>query len=262
MDIFDRAVSRKARDALLAQVCARNVPMEVSIVGSEEAAVMRSRFLKAGDRETAEPLVIETPTRSGSSVLVQVGEVLNVLMMVGGQRYGFRSPVRKRGRMKLGDGVEVGILALEYPATIIKLQRRRFFRVKMPLARPIRVKCIAKADDGKGHSTSDDYVRFDADALDISSGGMSMNIPREYAGFAKPANKLALLFRLDGVKEGIRLFAEVRHVREVKANGDVVAGMQFVDWHKNIAGRKAINRITRFVVRRQRIELKKKSGLA
>lgn len=256
MSTVDRAIPDGERDTILSQACARNLPIEVTLVGGPEPVTLRSRLLKTG-----ESLIIEAPTREGSSVLLHPDEHLNVLMMFGGQRYGFRTLVRDRGRMHLGGEVQVSTLALEYPQKLLKLQRRRFFRVRIPGLQPLVVKCILRKEGEEDSSKDDGFVRFDTSAVDISSGGIAIKVPSGHASAVVIGRKAALVFRLQGFPRPLRLLAEIRNVRTTKESGETVAGLQFVEWHKTLAGRKAINIITRFVVRRQLTELKKRSGM-
>jgi c-di-GMP-binding flagellar brake protein YcgR len=255
MDV-DRSLSERERDALLTEACARNIPAEVVPADAEDKSSLRSRLLEAAAAMGA-GLVIEAPTREGSRVMLHPEETINVVFMFGGQKFGFRTKVKRRSTMNLGGDVEVPALALAYPPKIYKLQRRRFFRVMIPSARPLVVECVAR---DRRREDGDDLVRFETVARDISSGGIAIKIPAPYLPLAQVGKRIALVFDLEGVRRTLRLLAEVRHVAS-RPGGDHIAGMQFVEWHKTLAGRKAVNSVTRYVVRRQRAELKKKSGL-
>lgn len=257
MSTLDRIVNDAERDSILSQACERNLPIEVMLPVEEQPVPLRSRLLKAG-AAGGELTVIEAPTRDGASVMLHPDEQLNVTMMFGGQRYGFRTVVKTRGRMQLAASVEVPTLSVESPTKLYKLQRRRFFRVRIPGMQPLVVKCILRKDGG---GKRDEFVRFDSSAIDISSGGMAIKVPAAHLSAVVVGRKMALVFRLEGFARPLRLLAEVRNLRAIKETGDTIAGLQFVEWHRTLTGRKAINTITRFVVRRQRAELKKRSGL-
>lgn len=258
MKELDRSLTERERDAILGGACARNLPAEVVLAGADGKAPLRSRLLEAGGLDPEAPLVIEAPTRQGVRVALHLDEALSVVFIFGGQKFGFEAVVAKRSTMSLGDGVEVPTLALAYPVKVYKLQRRRFFRVAIPGVKPLVVQCVVR--DGSRAKAGEDMIRFETVARDISSGGISLKIPAQYVKLAPAGRRMALVFNLEGYRRSIKLIAEVRHVRRIP-NGDHIAGMQFVEWHRTLAGRKAINLITRYVVRRQRTELKKKSGL-
>ncbi len=252
---IDRSLSPGQRDVILAEACGRNLPAEVVLAGTDDNAPLRSRLLQAAGTL----LVIEVPTREGTRVMLHEGDRLNVVFMFGGQKFGFSSTVRERSKLKLGESVEVATLVLGRPQKVLKMQRRRFFRVTLPPTKPLVVQCAAH--DAKAEAAGGDgLVRFETIAYDLSSGGIAIRIPRAYLPLAAPGRRIALVFDLEGVRRTLRLIGEVRHLAR-KPSGDNVAGMQFVEWQKTLAGRKAVNAITRFVVKRQRDELRKKSGL-
>jgi len=258
---FDQRLPAKQRDRLITRACARNLPVEVTLVGRQEPAALKSRMLKAG-KAGAGPLVIESPTLSGRRVHVYPNETVAVVLRFGGERYRFRSKVENTGRMKLGGNVDVGILGLTYPGEFVKLQRRNHYRVTLSALQPLTVNCIARNPRRDGaEGAPGDYLRFDASAVDISAGGLGLRLPRQYAWIAAQGRRMALLFPLPGFAEPVRLLGEVRHTRQAVKTGEKVAGIQFVDWDRTLSGRRAINHIARFVTRKQREELKKKSGL-
>jgi len=255
MDL-DRSLSDKERDTILTEACARNLPVEVVPAEAEDKSSLRSRFLE-GSGPAGAGIVIEVPTRRGSRVMVHPDEALDVIFMLAGQKFGFRTKVGRRSKMSLGKDVEVPALVLAYPPKVYKLQRRRFFRVDIPVAKPLVVQCVVR-DRKRGES--EDLVRFETVARDISSGGIAIKVPESHLRLVKVGTRIALAFNIEGYRRGVHLLAEVRHIAQ-RPGGEHIAGMQFVEWHKTLAGRRAINAITRYVVRRQRAELRKKSGL-
>jgi len=255
---FDRAVTQKERDLVLGIASSRNLPVEVVTPGSEREP-LRSRLLHVGDGNV-EKLVLEMPTDAGRGVALRPDELVNVLLMINGQRYGFRSTVKKRDRKVLSDSVEVPTLVLDYPEQVIKLQRRRFFRVRIPSLNPMLVKCVVeKADTSNTKKSS--VLRFETTAVDISSGGIALRVPKSMSKHIGVAVRMALLFQLQGFSRPIRIIGEVRHVRSLPEGGEQIAGVQFIEWQKTLPGRRAINWITRYVVGQQREELRKKSGM-
>ena len=255
---FSRSIPAEARDALLARLCNRNLPMDVSIVG--RGVQMKSRFLRAPERP-GEAIIIEAPTLAGSPVAVRARELVDVVVVAEGERYGFRVPVLKRTRARLGANVEVFALAIAAPATVTQLQRRRYFRVRIPSLEPIMVECVTRAPgsvrkpDGK-----EEYVRFETRALDISAAGMCLRVPKKHMHSEKPGVRVVMSFKLPGVRK-IKLLAETRYSREMPGSPDWATGVEFLGAEKTLGGRRAIANIARYVTRRQREELKKKSGL-
>jgi c-di-GMP-binding flagellar brake protein YcgR len=247
------------RDALLAKVCARNSPIEVTVPGRQLVAPLKSRFL-GGPDETSATILIEVPTQGGRQVLFLPRDVIDVIVNVEGQRYGFRAFVEKRTRVRLGGRNDVAALALGCPSSVARLQRRRYYRVRIPSAQPIVVKCAAKPPAGKtGERDEQGFVRFETRAIDISAGGMCLKIGKGQSCFARTGTRMVLFFRIDGSRT-CRFIGEVRHVRPLPG-GECAAGVQFVSADKTVAQRRTVDSIARYVAHRQREELKKASGL-
>jgi len=259
--MYNRSVPAAVRDTLIANACARNLPVEVALVERQTPYPLKSRFLRGSEVSQGEPIFIEAPTLFGSAVVIYPNEDVRVLMMVSGERYGFQSRVRRRTRIRLGKGVDVSSLELTYPARLLKLQRRRFYRAKIPALQPVTVHCITRHPEARGTKPKDraELLEFDTIALDISSGGMGLKLPKRHGKLGKPGARIALQFTVDEMD--VRLMAEIRYARPLPGSQDLFLGMQFIDWEDTLAGRRAINWISRYVVRRQRTELKKKSGL-
>lgn len=56
------------------------------------------------------------------------------------------------------------------PETLLRLQRREYFRLEMPLADPVRCQVPIRVGDGSAHA-------LDLILLDISGGGLSLMVP-------------------------------------------------------------------------------------
>ena len=244
-------------EAFLAGACARNAPIEVMVPGRESTVVLKSRLL-AGPAEAAGCVIIETPTAGGRPVAFQPRQVIDVILNIDGQRYGFRTSVEKRTRARLGGRTEVNAIAVVMPSAIIPVQRRRYYRVHVPSLDPVPVECAVKVrgTEGAGKET---LVRFEAGAMDISAGGMCLRFPKKQGCFAVSGVRLGLFFRI-GSSRKLSLLGEVRHTRPLP-NGETAVGMLFIEADGTVSRRKAIDAVTRYIARRQREELKKQSGL-
>jgi len=233
--------------------------MELSVVARRGAISLKSRFLRtvAGEKGT---LVIEAPTRGAHAVALYPGDKIDVVVIVEGERYGFRTSVRSRARARLSGRVEVSAVTIDYPAVLNQLQRRRYYRVKIPALDPIPVGCTGRTVDASGKKDGGELVRFTVPAIDMSAGGICLRLSKEHSHFARPGMRLAMLFAIKSAPK-MRLLGVVRHVRQTPDGKDWLVGLEFLDPAKTLAGRRAVDRIMRYVTRRQREELKKKSGL-
>ncbi len=256
---YSRTLDAATREAFLSRVCARNMAIDVTIVERRSLGNMKSRFLRGPEHEGG-TILIEAPTIAGSAVPLHKDESVEVVAVVEGERYGFRAGVLSRTRAHLGGNVEVPALRIEAPATVSLMQRRKYFRARVPALEPIMVQCIGKAPATGGNGGKDELVKFDTRATDISGGGLCLKLSKEREYFARAGVRLALSFSLRGAT-GIQLVGEVRHAHQVSEKKDWIAGVMFLDAEKTVAGRQAVDAIMRYVTKRQREVLKKKSGL-
>ena len=256
---MDRSISDIDRDVLLSRLCERNLPLELFVAG--QPAAMKSRFL-AGPRRTASGcLLIELPTLAGKPFPCRPRDSLDVRVMSGGDRYGFRTIVRARARARLSTGLEIAALEVAVPERIVFLQRREHYRVKVPAAEPIPVECAAKApDSAKSEADARGLLRFAGNCLDMSVGGVCVRLSCPHFYWPTPGVRVILSFRIPGAKRA-KLLAESRHGRQFSGASDWAVGFEFVDTLRTLASRRTINAISRYVTRRQREELKRKSGI-
>lgn len=136
----------------------------------------------------------------------------------------------------------------ERPERLLRLQRREYFRLTTPVARPL--KCtITLPEDGQ---------RVELSVLDISGGGLAVVIPPESIDF-----DVAQVFahcRIELPEEGhINAPLEVRNIFEVTLrNGARVrrSGCQFVDLPEPM-----LSRIQRYITRVERERKARESGM-
>lgn len=259
MQTYNRTLAPAIRDDVLDRACARNAAMDVSILGRRDGTGLKSRFLKkvAGEKGV---LVIEAPTKGATPIALYPGDSIEAILLVEGERYGFRATVRSRARARLSGHIEVSAITIDYPQVLSQMQRRRHYRVKVPALDPIPVTCVGKAPAAEGKRDKGELVRFTAPATDISAGGICLKMPKDQAHLTRVGTRLALDFSIR-TSPKMRLVGVVRHSRQTPDRKDFLAGLEFIGAEKTIAGKRAVDRIMRYVTRRQREELKKKSGL-
>lgn len=248
-----RSPGEESRTALIEHACARNVPIEVTIPGRGYFEPLKSRFL-AGRDERGD-ITIEAPTQNGRPVSLQAGELVDVVVVLSGQRYGFRATAGRRVLYKLGGHADVAAVVINCASKVLQLQRRRYYRVNVPPLDPLPVECVTKVAADGGET----LLRFPVRAMDISAGGMLFRLAKSEAALGQAGRRLAVILSV-GSLSNARLMAEVRYTRPLP-HGGIAAGVQFIGWDRTLAGRKTIDAICRYVAQRQREALKKKSGL-
>jgi c-di-GMP-binding flagellar brake protein YcgR len=66
------------------------------------------------------------------------------------------------------------VFAARMPETVLRLQRREFFRLQTPIANPLKCRTTLRLDDGSSRE-------LEANLLDISGGGVGLAIPADLA---------------------------------------------------------------------------------
>lgn len=144
------------------------------------------------------------------------------------------------------------VLGAPIPETILRLQRREFFRLEPPLGSPIRCK-LATQDIGGATRT------FELSLADISGGGVSLCGPTEIVDYF-PRDALFQNCRLEIPDEGvIQVNLRVRKTVEMSGRSgdhDLRIGCEFVNLP---ATRLAF--IERYITRIERERKAKDSGL-
>lgn len=75
------------------------------------------------------------------------------------------------------------IFATHTPETVLRLQRREFYRLSTPIANPLKCTMPVPKPDGS-------TVKVAATLLDISGGGVGLMVPTELAPFVTPGTQI------------------------------------------------------------------------
>lgn len=136
------------------------------------------------------------------------------------------------------------------PTEMLRLQRREYFRLKVPLAH--EVNCQLQAED-----LARKPVQVSARAIDISAGGVAVTLAPDAAEFVIGARLPGSTLKLpDG--EPIELTLEVRNIsRQTQRNGTEVlrVGLRFAELPRN-----AEHRIQRYIFNTERERNAKERG--
>ena len=145
------------------------------------------------------------------------------------------------------------VLAAPIPETLLRLQRREFFRLEPPLASPIQCKLAAQDSSGI-------LKTFELTLSDISGGGVSLIAAPEIAEYF-PRDALFQQCRLEIPGEGvIQVNLRVRKTVEISdrsGHHNLRIGCEFV----NLPGTR-LAFIERYITRIERERKAKDSGLA
>lgn len=138
-----------------------------------------------------------------------------------------------------------------YPDTLLRLQRREFFRLTVPVARPLR--CIVPYIDADGNR-----AQMAIHVLDISGGGMAVMTPPEGIGFESGAEFPNCRLELPEVGTIVATVRICTVFEMTLRNGNVVrrAGCQFV----HLPGQ-MMTLVERYIIKVERERKARESGL-
>jgi len=153
-----------------------------------------------------------------------------VYFLARGQRYGFSTRVRGYGKDR------VVLLLLDRPQEILRLQRRKYFRV------PIEIPVDFRVDE----VSSEEPALLSGVIRNISSGGVLLMVSRDVV---QEGRELRLTFSLPPGTPLTEIPGKIVRVEETKRGGHYAYGVEFIDVHNRIR-----DIIMRFVFNRE-IEL-------
>lgn len=139
-----------------------------------------------------------------------------------------------------------------YPETLLRLQRREYYRLTMPVTRPLT--CIIPLPDKDGQADS-----FSVNVVDISGGGLALVAPPEHVPFAP--NTEFPNCRIDLPEIGtVVATLKVKSVFEVTLRSGTVlkrSGCEFIKIPSPM-----ITLIQRYIIKVERERKARESGLA
>lgn len=240
-------------ESILAEACARNLPVELRQKESDDRTVARSRILAADD----DLLLFDEPQRIGGTLHFSRGQQLEVYLLLRDRLYTFDTTV-ERGRcvVDLNARKQVTGMAVRRPEYVHDAQRRLTFRVSLACLDPIRVE-VHECDQAPGDCAPLDAEHFRGTLVDISLGGAAVTIGGVQAAAFEIGQPLFIGFRLPHDDTRFELRADVRQVRSFQDDTVVRLGIRFHPWptthefdHRQIV-------LQRFITEVQRRSLKR-----
>jgi c-di-GMP-binding flagellar brake protein YcgR len=139
------------------------------------------------------------------------------------------------------------------PETVLRLQRREYYRLTTPIARPVKCQIPVRSDDGSNPLT------VEANVIDISGGGLAVMVPPE--GLSFESGEVFANCRVQLPEVGILLTTlQVRNVFDVtlRSGAQVTrAGCQF----SNLPG-PMLTLVQRYIIKVERERKARESGMA
>jgi c-di-GMP-binding flagellar brake protein YcgR len=166
-------LSPVVRDEILEKACGKNASLEILAGEENRPEIHKSMFLKLDETVRPPLILIEQPSHAYFAELIASHQEFDFCFNHGGQRLSFTSHIVKRALYRLNEQAVVPAFCIEYPQTLVRNQRRNFYRYKFPLLSAPQVQV---APEHEGHR--DNKYRWEVSISDISGGGLCFVIPK------------------------------------------------------------------------------------
>jgi len=247
---------------LLELACAYNSPLSIHTDSDDEIYRYKSRMLDMKETSGSRSIIIDQPVADGPAAPLRPDAEITLFFAIEQGRYAFDSTVLKRSDFELGERRTVRALEIAYPNVLKSGQRHAYYRVPIPLRKPIHVDCLVVGDFTYATEEDENHIKLPpkgqlkARTIDLSVGGMLVAFEEGDTHLADVGTKLALRFSLERNETPIRLNGIIRRVVRKAAREQVQAGIEFIDINRAFEYKLAINRLYKYIAERQREILK------
>ncbi|NLX14565.1 MAG: PilZ domain-containing protein [Phycisphaerales bacterium] len=138
-----------------------------------------------------------------------------------------KAPIQDDAARKHGPPVK-----LEWPTEVIEQQRRRFDRVGVPAGCSVPVTVYRLSDGG---DTAQSEPLLSGRMLDLSPGGLSMELSADQDLMAQDDDRVICAFATDTGGPRLKVWGRVRHGKRT-GRGNLRLGMQFLDLDVGLQG--------------------------
>ncbi len=262
MEEPEEILSPSRIERVLELASAYNTPLFITAEARGKTYRYKSRMLEVKKTGDAHTLVIDHPVTDGPAIALIPNISISVFFAINNERFLFEANAHRKTVFTLAGHRKVPALEITYPNTIKSGQRRAYYRVPIPIGKPISVEVgslgginewLAQEPGAWNFPTR---VRFEGRILNISVGGMLLAIKEGARSVPRVGTKLGLRFSLAPDETPVVLKGIVRR-REKRdsVNVDAIA-IEFIDTTEKFEYKLAVNRLYRYVAERQRETIK------
>lgn len=208
----------------------------------------RCRYASAAQRY----LVLEYPPPSADAPIppaIRPGENVGVSFRRGHKKCVFMAVVAASGPLRLPDGRRLDGLRLSWPEEIQELQRRVYYRAKVPANREVPVHIWRGGRQRIGVEPATCAGRL----VDISVGGVRLQVSALWARMLRDGERVGLRFQPDLHGPFLMLDGVCRHA-ESGPDGSAFVGVQFVGLDIRADEKETLQQLIRVVIQFQRYE--------
>lgn len=213
-----------------------------------------ARFVRRGERsfwfETSTwPTGLPTgASASGLKVTLEFGAK--------GRCVSFQAEVRSVELKPAAEAATVAIACCSVPSGVTVMQRRAHFRTPAPVDSPVSIVVWKIPPHWVLRDRPKPSMQFRIELIDLSTGGISLNILRHRTGPESVARGDRLRFEIRFAESEAILDGLVVHRGHAKADGSVRVGVAFRKLENSIEGRQGLFLINRAIGALQRLSIR------
>jgi c-di-GMP-binding flagellar brake protein YcgR len=241
---------------ILRKAVARNAGAVLTLPCEGEVRHHKSRLLE----QVEEGLLFEAPREDLEllEALAQSGSLVGVSFRNGPLRTIFAVRViRVEGKFKINEGMEVDAVLLETPAEIRSLQRRKHFRVQVPMKRGITIRVWRLAIGAYFRERPPSAQEVTTELRDLSVGGVGVRFIGKNGEKPTISSEDRLRIELSYDNQKLLMTGMMRPPMHPPTDHIVVAGIQFTKMENNFEGRQTLSELTKLVGELQQEEMRR-----
>ncbi len=234
----------------------------LTLQSGDEWSTFKSRFLESDPSRRFfvldyQPVDGQTPPN------VDSGQCVGLTVRYKSRKVMFATVVEAKGRFVIDSSASIPAVRYRWPATLMELQRRVYYRTPVPPATPLVVNAWPGGANARNAAQSATLTVVSGHALDISCGGALIRLNQLQAPPWDDRATLGIELHLPDGRPPALCNAHFRGVRH-DAQNDLCVAIQFVGLEVTAESRAILQRISRTVQKfhRQTIEEDLRSGQA
>jgi len=254
-------VTPEERKSAMRHAVSYNAPCDLWVLAGSAPVRTKSRFLGLQRGARGADVILEAPVAEGSILPVRAGDGIEVFFNADGDRFTYMARILDRTTFELNGGTTVRAIRTAYPSRMVRGQKRNFYRINMPLGRPIEMRYGLVDRYTPGSAAYPRIVqRGRIELRDLSGGGLSFEVRKNSGTTLRPGDRMECAFRLP-TNGDVRLLARVANTRADHGRSIIRFGAEFVDIHTRVEFKQDRDQILRYVADHQQRELARRSGI-
>ncbi|MBI5866281.1 MAG: PilZ domain-containing protein [Planctomycetes bacterium] len=217
----------------------------------DEWRSFKGRFLERDSQRRY--FVLDCPDAECGSELL-LGQYVGLSFRYKSRKVMLSTVLEARGKFVVDDQTTLAAVRYRWPDVLTELQRRAYYRTPVPCGVSMLTSMWLGGQNSRDTAQTTTFGVFSGEALDISCGGMLVQLhSREVPNWPMDATLGVELHLPDG-RHPVTLDAHFRGTRTDEKN-QVSAALQFVGLEVSEAGRMNLQRLARCVQRLHRLTL-------